>query len=390
MKNDETIFDAWIRSEGWGERLDFTRLPPERLVLHAAYLDRTQAARASAASNHSTVPAVYANFVRNPQFNAVAFKSEGRYFIAYCDGVPAILRIVIDRILADRRLFQHVGDLSLESPEARVLGQIPLDAAELCEAFPHGFGPNGPLRRMYAINLGRIAFDFLISHELAHIANGHVDYIDAQYGIAAVSETWSPPSTRSGYLEMQAMEFDADCTAAYVLMNTLKSQLANVHSLSPELAEFYRDPVSAIFDTAVGMCIIFRLLGDSRMHGADLSGDDHPPNRWRQMMILNAMGNYVEQQWDPQLVVPVEAALTKAIANVEEAFEMITGLGQQVGGLHDAWHDVGWSYATTITDCWNYVLCPKLAQYAAIAPNSRHFVDVLHARSRPSGGCAQA
>jgi hypothetical protein len=48
---------------------------------------------------------------------------------------------------------------------------------------------------------------------------------------------------------------------------------------------------------------MFRLSGDSRMNGVDLSGRSHPPKRWRQMQILNMTGNYVDQFWDGALVV---------------------------------------------------------------------------------------
>jgi hypothetical protein len=181
------------------------------------------------------------------------------------------------------------------------------------------------------------------------------------------------PNTPEGNLELQAMELDADSTAARVLVTTVKALFSNRTQMMPEIASLYQEPAGAVFDIAAAVSIVFRLFGDSRMNGVNLSGRTHPPRRWRQMQILNMIGNYIDQFWDSNLVAPVQAAFTKAIADVEEAFELITGSGQQVRGLHDAWHGEGWNYAVTVTDCWNNTVRPKVAKYAYIEPNSYHF-----------------
>ena len=59
--------------------------------------------------------------------------------------------------------------------------------------------------------------------------------------------------------------------------------------MMPEIASLYKDPAGAIFDISAAISIMFRLFGDSRMNGVDLSGRTRPPRRWRQMQILNMM-----------------------------------------------------------------------------------------------------
>jgi hypothetical protein len=311
--------------------------------------------------------------VRNPAFNAFAFKYKGRYFIAFHDGLPVILATVIYRMLADAQLFPQVGDPKAESDNLPLLTRLAPDAARLSASNPGAVVPKNARRQLYAIHLCHIAFDFLASHEITHIAHGHVGYTEAERGLPSVSEMDWLSDTPGGNLESQAMELDADSTAARVLVNTVKALVSSRPQMLPEVAELYQVPARALYDVAVAVCIIFRLFGDSRMTGVDLTAKRHPPTRWRQMMILNMMGNYVAQFWDSSLTAAVEAAFTKAIADIEEAFELITGSAQQVQGLHDAWLGEGWTYATTVTNCWNNTLRAKVAKYAYIEPNSYHF-----------------
>ncbi len=371
--SDADIFDEYVTLRKRGRRLDRVVVPKDANDVFDRHISRARAALASAAKNLPKLPAVYADFVTNPAFNAFAFKYKDRYFIAFNDGLPILLATVIYRILADNRLFPQIGDPKAESGSLPLFSQLSPNAALLFAANPGAIVPRTPQRQIYAIHLCHLAFDFLTSHEIAHIANGHIDYRAAERGIPYVSETDWLPNTPEGNLESQAMELDADSTAARVLVTTVNSLFSSRAQMVPEIASLYQEPAGAVFDLAAAISIMFRLFGDSRMNGVDLSGRTHPPRRWRQVQILNMMGNYVDQFWDSSLVSPIQTAFTKAIADVEDAFELITGTGQKVEGLHDAWHGEGWKYAATVADCWNNIVRPKVAKYAYIEPNSYHF-----------------
>ena len=108
------------------------------------------------------------------------------------------------------------------------------------------------------------------------------------------------------------------------------------------------------------------MFGDVSISGVDLSKSRHPPWRWRQMWILNTLGNYAELLWGESLVQPVTEAISRALADVEEAFEAITGGQQSVEGLHEAWGLTGRDYAKSLADCWNGTLKAKLARHTYI------------------------
>jgi hypothetical protein len=373
VMDDPGIFDEYVAKIGRGRRLDRAVLPREVDDVYDRYIGRARAAIASASRSLPKLPSVYTDFVANPRFNAFAFKHQDRYFIAFHDGLPVILAMVVYRMLADRRLFPHVGDPGAEAAGLPLFSQLSPNAALLSSANPGAVAPKDAKRHVYAIHLCHLVFDFLASHEITHIAHGHVDYKKAERGIPCLDESEWLPNTPGGNLESQAMELDADSTAAQVLVKTVKALVAGRDQMLPEIASLYRTPADGMFDVAAAVSVMFRLFQDSRMNGVYLSGESHPPTRWRQMQILNMMGNYVEQFWDGSLVPSVEAAFTRAVAGVEEAFEVITGSAQQIQGLHDAWLGDGWAYAATVTDCWNNTVRGKVAKYACIEPNWYHF-----------------
>ena len=108
------------------------------------------------------------------------------------------------------------------------------------------------------------------------------------------------------------------------------------------------------------------MFGDTRLSLKGMAAEGHPPDSWRQLMVLNVMGNYAEQIWGEEVGAAVMASINRAITEVEEAIERLTGRPQHVQGLHDVWHGEGWDYAAALTDCWNSKLRAKLAKYAFV------------------------
>ena len=60
--------------------------------------------------------------------------------------------------------------------------------------------------------------------------------------------------------------------------------------------EYYADRVKAVYDAGAAICIMCRMFGDRSISGP-FRQIRHPPWRWRQMWILNTLGNYVEHLW---------------------------------------------------------------------------------------------
>jgi len=311
------------------------------------------------------LPDIYTEYVANAEFNAYAARYKEAYFIGFFAGLPNIVATVVNRMLADGRIFPDIGDPKEEAQDLPLLAGLAPNATRIFESNRHALAPKNGHRQIYPAHLCNLVFDFLAAHEMAHIVNGHAEYTEFKFTVPSIMEFGTIPATPEASLEAQAMELDADFTGALPMVTTVKRVVSQRSLLPQPLATRYKDPAYAIFDLAAAICIIFRLFNDNGITGVDLSKSSHPPSRLRQRMILNTMGNIIEERWDRSLYQVAEEHFSKAIAEVENAYEIITGGPQQVGGLHDVWSTSGLGYAAMIADYWNNVVRSRVKDYAS-------------------------
>jgi hypothetical protein len=201
----------------YGGRLDTDRLS----AAAGAGLDRVaQRARGflrTASAVLPELPPLHFDFIDNWGFNAMAFRSGGRYFIGIHRGAVVTLNVLFDRMLADPAILPFIGDSSKErADDLPLLPDLGLDAVRSFDSVPLFPRPRDPARRATAMKFSELALDFLTAHEFAHVANGHLDYMTENLGISAIDEIGEPsrgPEVRERMLANQTMEMDADATA---------------------------------------------------------------------------------------------------------------------------------------------------------------------------------
>ena len=361
--NEAYLFDEYARLIDAGRILSRSHFPPQVASEYERYLGRARTLIASARTVERGLTDVFTEYVGNPTFNAYAAKYKGSYFIAFFDGIPIIVATVVNRMLADGRLFAGIGDPKVEEQALPPLTGLAPDAARFYEANRQPVAPRQASRQIYAAHLCNLIFDFLAAHEMAHIVNGHASYTAFEFTVPCIMEFGTIPATTEASLESQAMELDADFTAAFPMVIMLRRIVSERNKLPEPLASRYASPANAIYDLATAIYTLFRLFGDSGITGVDLSKASHPPSRLRQMMILNTMGNYIEERWDKTLYRVAEEQFSRAVRDVEDAYELITAGPQQVSGLNDVWSAHGLGYAATIANYWNSTLRPKLEDH---------------------------
>lgn len=352
--NDDALFDEILEAEALGHRLPS---PVARAV--EPFSRRAKMIIDSAVPKLRDLPGVHVDFVGNPTFNAWAARNDGRYFIGLHAGLVAVLMPVISRLLADPRTFPEIGNPKEETADLPRYTITPNADNSILPPVT----PRNARRRHYAVQLCTTVFDFIVTHELTHIAHGHVGY-RAAGGSPLVSELAWRAGTPDGNVESQAMEMDADFKAAELAASNVRRLVSVREQLPPDTADSYRDPARAMFDVAVAMSIQSRLFGDSRLSFTDLVTTDHPPDRWRQLMVLTVMASEADGFWESAVSEQIVAAVNRAIAEVEEAFERMTGEPQQVHGLHDVWHGPGWDYCKALCRYWNGEVKAKAADHA--------------------------
>jgi hypothetical protein len=295
-----------------------------------------------------------------------------KYFIGIHGGLLTIVNFVVNRMLADPRTFPNIGEPKGEWENLPLFSKLTPKATE-CNLVP--VRPQDRRRELYAAHLSHLVFDFIVAHEVTHIGHGHVGYTDAECGLPFVRERRWLEGTPEGNLESLSMEMDADFKAAELAVLNVRRLVAMRDQLPKEWAELYSDPARAIFDVAAAINIQSRMFGDTRLSLKGMATEDHPPDSWRQLMVLNVMGNYAEQIWGEEVGAAVMASINRAITEVEVAIERLTGRHQQVQGMHDVWHGEGWDYAAAVTGCWNSKLRAKLAKYAFVEPPLSYSFD---------------
>lgn len=367
----ETLFDDYVRRKNLGTRLIGIAMPPLVAEEYERYLRRVRSFVDSAKSRLPRLIPVYADFVQNPKFNARAVLTRGTGLIVIFDGMPAVTTTVVRRMLADRRLFRHVGDAGLEADDLPLYAWITPDAGRLFKTVT-AVAPKDDRRLNYCYHLQNTIFDFVTAHELTHIAHGHATYMNTEYGRPMIDELDWMEGAPEGSLESQTMEMDADFNATKLLMQTIDRLWKEHAMLPPPINDCYADRAKAVYDAGAAICTMCRMFGDRSISGVDLRKSRHPPWRWRQMWILNTLGNYVEQLWGENLVQPCADAISRALSDVEGAFDAITGASQSIEGLHEAWGPAGRNYAQKLADCWNDTLKAKLARHAYI-DNMPHY-----------------
>jgi len=125
------LFDEYARLLDVGRILDRSHFPPQVAHDYERYLRRARTLITSVRTMEPGLPDVFTEYVGNPKFNAYAAKYKGSYFIAFFDGMPIIVATVVNRMLADGRLFASIGDPKAEEQALAPLAALVPDAARI-------------------------------------------------------------------------------------------------------------------------------------------------------------------------------------------------------------------------------------------------------------------
>jgi hypothetical protein len=196
------------------------------------------------------------------------------------------LAFIFDRMLADPRILPLIGDPSVEDARLPLIPALGGDYIRSVESVPAFSPPRDPVRYNYARKLGELAFDFMVTHEFAHIANGHVDHHCATQGAGFIDELGVSVSSSGtanpaeAALIRQTEEMDADATAVRI---SLGSEWGKIVGDNPRPGGFWADhynypgQVNLLWSWAVSS--LCRIFGDARLTTGDPTTESYP--RWR-------------------------------------------------------------------------------------------------------------
>lgn len=265
------------------------------------------------------LPAIHFDFANTGVVNAFACIYRDQYFIGVTKGAVASLALFFERMLSDRRILMQIGnsDGEMEHPPLT----YPLAEALVQDNLANG--PNHPtdsMRQDYCKWLTLSALDFLILHELGHIANGHVDRAVAKQLSPFIAEFGGEPLTPEEAIELHLMEIDADGFAASQGVCKTMNVVKNPPYAIPQLASYD----GLLFSWLFAVFSFFRMFGDTPIASIDVYEKRHPPHRQRVAFFWNAV---VAASENVAGIIAGQLApvVWQAGSSTERAFHFLTG-----------------------------------------------------------------
>ena len=348
------------------------RVPPEgpQALAYAHFSELSEAVIRSAKTLIPTLPEIHFDFIFNEKVNAVAFESEGTYFVGVTSGTLYMLILVIFRMLSDVQLFEFIGNPAAEDKDAPLfVGYL----AESQKMYNAGFRPQRPKdekRFQYASHLVQSAYLFLIGHEIAHISLGHVDYLKSTTGRASIVELAGHESGPNSAIERQSLEMQADLRSVIAGVQSLKQRHEAFQNRSPEWSDKPSSERHLIFNWAFAMNTLFRLFRDSQFDPSQIEASPYPPLTLRRSMASVTAYAAVKDSWNPNVADQAGHSLRTAAKYSEFAFAKILGKKVSTQGLDDAFGEIGKVHHKRLLKC-SADLQAKLAPfcYESLFPN---------------------
>ena len=328
--------------------------------LYAAIARQAVELIASARQNLPRLPHIHFDFVYNGEVNAFACKENDQYFIGITSGTFVLLQLILCRMLSDSRLLIHAGNPGREASDLPPLARFVADAQHMAEAGLVISRPKTEPRWQYSCHLLSQAALFIIGHEIAHITRGHVDYLISRTGTPLLPERGWNKSEPIALIERQAMEADADQRSFFARLGSMGSTATIPGQGAPPWLNAPPRLEQLVFDCAFSVNSLFRIFGDIRFAGSDLTAASYPPLPLRRARLaLSALAAA-----PADLKETAKGALRNAIIDAESAFATITGESMSTGGMDDAFSPEGTAHLKRLDDCWYGGLRDRLVPFA--------------------------
>lgn len=278
------------------------------------------------------IPNIYFDYIDNAYFNAVAsISSEGIYLIGLNVGSVIIIYDLFFRMLANPNILQHIGMSSLEKNVQPTIRNYYTDANLMLIYGDFDYNkyqmaiPLDKVRQIYARHLVDIAIDFLVAHELTHIINGHIDYLNEKSDISEYEERIFVYN-ENDVLTRQTLEMDADSLAVSKgLANAIRRHLGE-QKVSEDRKPFYSSFNDTVFNWGLAVLSMIRVWVECNVYKTVNSKIlTHPHPRLRQVMILATVHEYLLNYYPVQYKDFEKEIFGEIIKTVELTYNSVTG-----------------------------------------------------------------
>jgi len=289
------------------------------------------------------------DFISNTDINAFAYASpsgDGEFdFIGINCGSGFFIHTIINRIFAHPDAFPNWGDAQKERIDYALLRTLGHD-----DLIGPIITPKCPIRQALASALFATCMDFLFFHELAHLRNGHLEWLRSTKKTNHFIENNSEEFDISYSLKRQALEMDADSGAmvltfqhAMFIHSSVVSEVAEQNARPPSVRNalnlLYGTPERCAQTTALASYIFFRIFDKS---GWNIFKPDlfmHPEIPLRMHWSATLLWELFNTEKYVKLGLGNINFLTRVAPVVEQAYGLIQGITPDPRGIQSALGD---------------------------------------------------
>ena len=353
------IFNDGISSKGG--LLDVSVLPGSVQQLHLNYAVLAQKWINDVKAFYlPKMPYVHFDYINSPFFNAVAFKHQNEEFIGVNSGAILIICLVFQRMLADREILVHIGDINKEKSGLTLFPPKLTNVMDIL-SLKANVMPQDPERLAATNLLTKLAVEFLLHHEYTHLSNGHVDFMLKKSQIPLIAELEMSVSGLMGRMDYQSLEMDADAGAVNHGIEALFGRIKDRDQLPEEQRSAYEDERGILFTWLFAIYSLMRLFDVQKTDLDELANYSHPPARIRQAMAFAVVLELLKR--DEIQGVKITDNLRKAFADlipqviqqVEEAFQKFCGDYTSIYNLIDAYDPRAQKHVGDILENWKKI-----------------------------------
>jgi hypothetical protein len=366
------IFNEFFKSEGG--LFETGNLTPGNKLIYDHYKSRASTYIDTFCKHESLIrprPTIYFDYINNSSLNAIAAKTQsGIYLIGINAGTIFIIHDLFFRMLSNTSILPHIGNASLETKSLPSIRNYYSDANMLMlfgdvnyENYQASI-PNDNVRKAYATNLVEIAIDFIVAHELTHIADGHLDFINEKFGTLSYEETTALIENEDQFLTMQTLEMDADCLAVSKGLGNMIRRHLGEQSVSSDRAVFYSEFDNVIFNWTVAVLTLIRIMVECTRYKKLDSKSSHPHPRVRSSMILATIHEYLKNYYSNEYAKFSMKTYSDVFTTVELAYKCVTGNAIDLETIRNG-VEHGKLYTAQVLNHWQ-IIRTKLSGHAYV------------------------
>jgi len=268
-----------------------------------------------------------AAYIDSDRINGFAAKEDGVYLIGIYSGVRRKFLALFYGLLSQPDVFPTLSNNPASKPYFGSKLFHPISSVDI-EPFPDP--PLDPVRRAFSERLAFLAERMAFHHEVAHIRNGHVDWLRSRTGIAYIDELNWGDERSIGDVDRLTLEWDADTHAIVSLLHdtteaTVRQDKDRARLVIPERTRF------GGLDAALTVCSfiaysVFRIMTPIRKLGTleeELTRTHvHPTVRIRMNhgTLITNLAHTAEI--DPE---PYRKHMSQGVAMAEKAWSNMSG-----------------------------------------------------------------